>query len=206
MSAPPGWDALLEPGERILWQGRPDPALFIGPANIAAALFGTFFAGFALVWMSLVGRGGSILWMFGLLHFTVGAGIILGGLFWPTWQRRRSWYSLSNKRAFIATDMPFMGRSLNSYPITPDSRLHLIDGPPGSVTFHTNTSKFRSSNTRTVQMHGKPGIQVGVPSGGSSRIRTRSTRIGFGRIHEARRVYSLMQQIQKGPLCAILDG
>mgnify|MGYP003676568696 CR=1 FL=1 len=198
MTTPPGWDDILEPGERILWHGRPDPALAIGPANIFVALFGTFFAGFAFVWMSLVAKGGSFLWVFGLLHLSVGVGIILAALFGPTWHRRHSWYSLSNKRAFIATKIPFLGRKLNSYPITPDSSLHLIDGTPGTVMFHTNVSTFRSATTRSVQMHGQPGIQVAVPAGGNSRARTRTTRIGFERIQDAPRIYALMQKIQKG--------
>jgi hypothetical protein len=200
MSAPAGWDDILEPDERILWQGRPDPSLSIGPANIFVALFGTAFAGFAFVWMSLMAKGGSFLWMFGLLHFSVGAALILAALFWPTWQRRRSWYSLSNRRAFIATDMPFLGRTLNSYPIKPDSPLRLIDGSPGAVMFHTHVSRIGGAPTRTVQMHGHPGIQTVVPSGSRSRIRTRSTRIGFERIFDAAHVHALMQRIQKGSL------
>lgn len=198
MSAPPGWDDILAPGERILWQGRPDRAWVIGPANIAVALFGAAFGGFALVWMSLVAQGGTLLWTFGLLHFAVGALIILAGLVWPTVQRRHSWYALSTERAFIATDLPLLGRQLDSYPITPDSRLHLIDGSPGSVTFHTLATTFTGTDTRTMQMHGKPGIPTNAPSGPRRRRRTRSTRIGFERIPDARRVYALMAQIQKG--------
>ena len=42
----------------------------------ASALFGAAFAGFALFWMAMAAQAGGVFWMFGLIHFGVGVGLI----------------------------------------------------------------------------------------------------------------------------------
>lgn len=191
-----GWAAFLDEGERILWQGRPDPAFAIGAGNIAGATFGLFFAGCALLWMRVLAGSGSGLWAFGLLHFTVGLCIVAGALLWPTWRRRHSWYSLSDARAFIATDMPVLGRKLRAYQIEPDSRLTLVEGTPGTVWFHDQSGEIRGGTGRMTQLHGSPGIHI--TTGRGRRKRRYVTRVGFERIHDAPAVFALMRQIQEG--------
>ena len=41
------WENILDPGERILWQGRPDGAVVFRIQNAVTFLFGLAFAGFA---------------------------------------------------------------------------------------------------------------------------------------------------------------
>ena len=50
-TAPAGWEGILDPGERILWQGRPVPGIVWRPQQMVTFLFGLAFAGFALFWM-----------------------------------------------------------------------------------------------------------------------------------------------------------
>lgn len=164
------WAGILDEGERILWQGRPDTGLTLGPHNILTALFGLFFAGFALVWMVMAMRAGDGFWMFGLLHFSVGAALVFGALFWGPFRRRRSWYTLTDHRAFIATDLPLQGKSLRSWAIGPDTVLELVDGPLQTVNFATEIRR----------------------SGSGTRRKTH----GFERITEGREVYRLMLDIQ----------
>ncbi|MCZ4352237.1 aspartate carbamoyltransferase catalytic subunit [Roseovarius aestuarii] len=190
------WNDILGDNERILWQGRPDPTFIIRGSDIAAALFGAIFAGFAVIWMVHMIHKGSFLWAFGLLHFSVGAGVILSSLFWPSYQRRHSWYSLSNKRAFIATDLPVIGRNLYSYPITHSTKLRLIDGPSGSVMFHSLRTTFRASPNQPHARGTRPGTYSARQF--SRRPRTRTSCTGFERIHDAPHVFDLMQKIQAG--------
>ena len=168
----PGWDGILDADERILWQGRPDGTVSLRPGNLALLAFGLFFAGFALIWMILASQGGGGFWMFGLIHFSVGIGIIWAALFWAAYRRRRSWYTLTDRRAFIASNLPLVGKRLKSWPITAASTLELDDSTPGSVNFAMERRR------------GKNGHYMAT--------------IGFERIPEAKQVYRLMRDIQTG--------
>lgn len=49
---------------------------------------------------------------------------------------RSAWYTLTNKRAFIPTDLPFRGCSLKSDPIIPPTVPDCEAGAPGSIMFN----------------------------------------------------------------------
>lgn len=170
MSTTPGWEGILDPGEDIIWQGRPDGAVTLKARNVMMLVFGIFFAGFALFWMTMAAQSGGGFWMFGLIHFSVGLGIIFAALFWGAYRRRRSWYTLTSNRALIATGLPLLGKKLESWPITADSVLELTQGPPDTVNF---AEKTKNGNSGTYQ----------VP-------------IGFERIDDGRKVFRMMRDIQ----------
>lgn len=172
MSQPPGWAGILDTDERILWQGRPDAAVVLRPGTIGACLFGLFFAGFALVWMILAAQAGGVFWMFGLLHFAVGLGICLGAVAWGPFRRRHTWYTLTDRRAFIATDLPVLGRSLKSYPITPETVLETDGGDPPTIWFHEEMRRGRRGTYRH--------------------------RIGFERVRDGADLYAMIRNVQKG--------
>jgi len=168
---PPGWEGILDAGEAIIWQGQPDGRFTFGLRDLVAGLFGFIFAGFALVWMAVAATAGGFFWAFGLIHFSVGAAIAVGGPVWRTYRLRRTWYTLTDRRAFIATDTLTGGRMLETWPITAETTLTLADGSPGAVYF---ASVMRRINKRD---------QL-VP-------------IGFERIADAPEVLALMRNIQK---------
>ncbi|MGJ8610326.1 MAG: aspartate carbamoyltransferase catalytic subunit [Octadecabacter sp.] len=169
---PSAWSDILSGDERILWQGRPDQAFHLGVSGILGAVFGGFFAGFALFWMSKAMDAGGSFWMFGLIHFSVGIVLILTALFGDTFTRRHTWYTLSTERAFIATNKPIIGRKLKSYPITTSVPLEHVIGPPDSLHFATVTKRTKNGS-RTVP-------------------------VGFKRIEDGKTVYALLRDIQKG--------
>lgn len=164
-----GWEGILDQNERILWQGRPDGRVVLRLSKIFQMIFGLFFAGFALFWMFLAAQAGGIFWMFGLLHFFVGIGISFGAVFADAWRRRHTWYTLTDRRAFVATDKPLKGRILKDYPITADTRLSFVEGPPDSVHFTQRRTKNKGSEPT-----------------------------GFDRIDDGKEVYRLMRDIQRG--------
>ena len=167
----PGWDGILDEGEDIIWQGRPDAKLVFKPENIVMFLFGLAFAGFALFWMVMASMAGGFFWMFGLIHFSVGIGIFAKSIFGDTFERRKTWYTLTDRRAFIATDMPIRGRSLKSYPIDEDTVLDFIDGDLATIHFATERKR------------GKNG--------------TYTVNIGFERIENGREVYKKFRDVQR---------
>jgi hypothetical protein len=171
---PAGWEGILEPGETILWQGQPDGRIAFRPVYIFPGLFGLAFSGFALFWMLMAAQSGGFFWMFGLLHFAAGIGVMLGGPVGGAWKRRRSFYTLTSRRAIIAGTSYFGTKSLNSYPITAATALEFEDnGALSTVTFHRE--HWRDSD-------------------GDSRSRD----IGFEQIEDGRKVLALMRHVQGG--------
>ncbi len=130
-----GWAGLLDDDETILWQGRPDGRFTFKPSMVPTTIFGLFFSGFALFWMIGASQAGGIFWMFGLLHFGVGLAIVIASLFKTSFVRRRTWYTLTDKRAFIAKKLPMMGRSIRSYPITSRTVIEYKDADFDSILF-----------------------------------------------------------------------
>ncbi|MCF6233181.1 MAG: aspartate carbamoyltransferase catalytic subunit [Rhodobacteraceae bacterium] len=170
MSIPQGWESILDANEKILWQGRPDGAVTLRPRNILMLIFGLFFAGFALFWMVMAFSAGGGFWMFGLIHFSVGVGIVFSAVFWGAFKRQRSWYTLTDHRAIIASDLPLIGKRLKSWPITAESVLELEQGPPDTVNFAEKIKR------------GKNGSYT--------------VSIGFERIESGQDVYRLLRDVQ----------
>jgi len=166
-----GWENILDADEHILWQGRPDPTLRFAFAGLGRTMFGAAFAGFALFWMTMAAQGGGFFWMFGLIHFAAGVGIMGGAALLFPYRARHTWYTLSSKRAFVATDFPVQGRKLRDYPITPDTNL-LLDENTVSTLYFGPEPVFRKNQNR-------------------------ARRVGFERIHDGRRVYGMMRDIQR---------
>lgn len=170
---PNSWHGILDADEHILWQGQPDSGFRLEWVDLVAGVFGLIFAGFAAVWMLLASTAGGFFWMFGLIHFSVGIGIMVARPIGSWWMRRHSFYSLSNKRAFIASDFPFRGRTLKSWEIGPGSPVELVDTDPQTVLFAAQTHH-------------------------TAKGRTTTRKIGFEGIHDGRKVIGLMRAIQRG--------
>jgi hypothetical protein len=167
-----GWDAILDTDEKILWQGRPDPAFHIDFGKALEMVFGLFFWGFSIFWISMAAAMAGPFALFGLPFFGIGFYMVIGQHFWKTYLRRHTWYTLTNKRAFIATDLPVKGKSLKSWPVSANTPVDLTRGPPDTITFARETRRGNNSNY-TVD-------------------------IGFERIHNGADVYRLMRNIKKG--------
>ncbi len=168
---PAAWQGILEPGETILWQGRPDQRFHMPLENLFGAIVALVFVGFAIFWISATFTGGDLFWLFGLIHLTIGLRMMAGFVFGPTWRHRHMWYTLTDRRAFIATNLPLKGKTLDSYPIRPDTPIKWVDSTPPGVQFATETRK--TSKGRRYRMH-----------------------IGFERIAEAREVMEMISEIR----------
>jgi hypothetical protein len=171
MSVPQGWQGILDDDEEIRWQGRPDGAVVWKLRYFFTGIFGLFFAGFALFWMAMAASAGGYFWTFGLIHFSVGIGIAVVPPFGNAWRRRHSWYTLTDRRALIATDLPLVGRKLKSYPIRRDTMLEFDSAEPATIIFSSETRRTKNG--------------------------TRTVKIGFDRIPDGRSVYALIREIQK---------
>ena len=169
---PEGWENTLEEGEIILWQGRPAPGISFTPVQVFATFFGFIFTSFALSWMVTAAKAGGFFWAFGLIHFTIGLGVLLSPLLLPAYMRKKTWYTLSNRKAYIA-DMPILGgKRLRSYPITKDTPIEI------------KTNAYTTIIFASPQRSGKNNRSYTVP-------------IGFERLTDGDTVRGLIRQIQK---------
>lgn len=166
-----GWTSYLDRDEEILWQGRPDQAFKVQIDGVLQLGMSIFFVAFSVFWMFGASQAGGMFWMFGLLFFFVGLGQLFRSIFGPTVRRRSSWYTLTDRRAFIATEYPFVGRKLKSYPITAQTVLDFRADDLSSIYFAEETKR------------GQDGTYT-IP-------------IGFERLRQGDAVYRLMRDVQQ---------
>jgi len=138
---PESWKPFLDPGEHILWQGRPDGRLRLKGRNLLISGFGVGFLAFSVFWVIMAfsfpgTQNDPVGWlfpMFGLPFVLVGLWLVFGVHFYDAYKRSKSFYTLTSKRAFIGSDLG--GRRLQSYPIDKDATLAFRPGPPDTVIF-----------------------------------------------------------------------
>ena len=107
-------------GERILWTGQPNPRIIFAPYDFFMVPFSLLWGGFALFWEAGVlglipgamkngGNAPFIFPLFGSVFVAVGLYFIIGRFFYKVWNKKRTWYALTNHRAIIISS----GRSKN---------------------------------------------------------------------------------------------
>lgn len=169
---PEGWENVLADGETILWQGRPVPGISFNKGQVMTTLIGLAFTGIALFWMMQAAKAGGYLWTFGLIHVSGGLVVLLGPVLLPAHMRKKTWYTLTTQKAYIA-DLPFFGgKRLRSFPITKDTPIEI------------KTRTYTTINFASVLRRGKNDRSYTVP-------------IGFERLTDGDTVRGLIRTIQK---------
>lgn len=168
-----GWEGILAPEETVLWQGRPDSRIRFAPGNLKEIIPGVIFTGFSLIWMIMAAQGGGFFWMFGLIFLLIGLRQLTNGNLLDARRRKYTWYTLTNQRAFVATDLPGQSRKLTSYPLNAASLLELEDTDPPTIWF-----------------------TQGVERDWTNWTASHEPRAGFRYVPEARHVLGLMRDIQ----------
>ena len=170
--APEGWEDIFDYGEELLWQGRPDTAFVWQKKHLQTTLLGLVITGFGVVWITMTSTNGGYFWLLGIGFLLIGPLLALAPPYMNTLMRGSTWYSLSNKRAFIATERKAVGRKLRAYPIDPDFVLEFDHADPATIYF-----------------------ALEVRQSGSGPY---TAKIGFERINDGQEVYDMMVAIQKG--------
>lgn len=166
-----GWDGILDDDEHILWQGRPFDGFRFDFSQPHLLAMGVVLIGFSIFWMQMAARGGGYFWTFGLLIFGIGIFNAIGIHFWKTYVRRNTYYTLTSKNAFIATNL-FGRKSLKTYHIENSTDLEFFDGPTQTIVFAKVTKRGK---------HGSYQVPV-----------------GFEFIHDGRDVMKLLRGVQEG--------
>lgn len=130
---PLNWSAYLEPGERILWQGRPHTRVFLfRKHDILLIPFSLLHLIFAIGWNAAVWVAGAPLLfkLFGLILGCASAYFAIGRFFHDSFRRENTRYTLTNRRAFIALDGPT--RSLRELRLDTLSQTELVASAPSA--------------------------------------------------------------------------
>ena len=175
-----GWEDILEPGEKVLWQDAPAHGLCKGDFEGSVILAGVALlllamgAIFLVIWGAIASGHWKFAFFAPVLLPLLWLGVWLAGLrgVMRARQRRFTTYSLTNRRAFVAVSSPWFQRSLEIWPIQTDTHLPWDGKEPGRVTIAIDT-RYKTSLT--------PGLPVAI-----------------SRVQNAKAVHWLIQQIQKG--------
>lgn len=141
-----GWTPHLDPGERLLWEGRPDERLFLFERrDIFGVPFSLLWGGGVFFWLATaIGSGAPlslVIWGSPLVAF--GAYMIVGRFFVDAWIRRRTRYAITDRRALIARDA--FGRSMREMPLRPGLEVELREGGLDSVRLGPAPATFGES-------------------------------------------------------------
>jgi hypothetical protein len=175
------WDAYLQPGERILWEGAPLPGIrnrvrlaFLSLFGVPFLIFGLGGTGVGLRHVFLKGDVwiGLITLALGLIFALVGYALVLHQWVDAARAHRRTRYALSTRAAYVARTG--RKRHLHCYPILPKTALELDQCDDyDNLWFHSRSEDDSDGGITT-------------------------TRIGFEGIRDCAEVYRLMRGIQTG--------
>jgi hypothetical protein len=124
----------LQPGEKIVWTGQPNPSRLIGRSDGLLIPFSLIWGGGAIVWEGGVILTGAplLFWLWGIPFVVVGQYFIWGRFVYKRWDRRRTVYALTNQRALILRGGSLQSVFLNQLPAM--HQLVRADGS-GSIEF-----------------------------------------------------------------------
>ena len=183
IDTPAGWHGILDSGEQILWQGEPERGVRANIADFRRVLPGLAMVAFALFWTTMAMRANFFFGLFGVFFIFVGLRTALEPILWPAFVRARSFYTLTDRRAIIATTLPLQGRRLVSYPMDAQTVIEYVGTTAPSVLFGVPLNTTSKVFGWSVQ---------GTPK-----------RAGFEFIKDADQVIAMMRQIQRAQLPAV---
>ena len=107
----------LEPGEKLLWRGRPQSGIFMKPHDLYQIPFTLLWCGFAFFWeWSVVARGAPLLFKLWGIPFVIAGIYLVVGRFWvDAWMREETRYALTDRRIIIASGL--FTRKVQSLPL-----------------------------------------------------------------------------------------
>jgi len=95
----------LNPGEQLLWWGRPKTGLLFRKADIFIIPFSLLWCGFSVFWVYLALSYDAPMYfvLFGIPFVVIGLFLVFGRFFIDAWMRERTYYGITEKRIIRVT-------------------------------------------------------------------------------------------------------
>ena len=182
---PAGWEGILEPGEPILWQGKPVGGIPFSEFFRASTAMSLFVAGFGIFWTIMAvtmmaesrtapGAFRIFFPLFGVVFVCTALWGAFGSVVKKMRQRRGTYYTLSDRAAYVA--IASMGeRTIQRFPIDEMGQIILNAAEPGGVRFGDRDRQIDTGGRRTSH-------RMQIPA-------------EFERIAEPRKVYGLLRTL-----------
>jgi hypothetical protein len=143
--------SLIDPGEQLIWQGKPYPARYALRKAAYIFPFGIFFFVFSLFWIhgayiaksNASNQLGVQFWMFGIPFVFVGACMVLAPA-WHFFRATATTYALTDRRAIMDVSGPFPRRTSIALTQMPFVEVRGSADGPGHVLFQEATPYYRS--------------------------------------------------------------
>jgi hypothetical protein len=174
MNTSPDWTDIPEPGEPLLWAGRPDTRLHFGIETAGTAFFGAIViaASSGAGWL-VSSQTGGVAWPFVAGGIGFALFIIILFPLMNMLKRRKTRYAVTDRRALIrtATKRP---RQPDEYRLNPDSVVTYHPGTPATIWFAEQLVRGQGHSAQ----------------GNATRIN-----VGFERIADGETVYQLLRDV-----------
>jgi hypothetical protein len=160
----------LAPGEKLIWQGRPEGGARPDLSKPGEILFGLVFIAFSLFWMDKAMDDGPI-WLAGLPFLAIGLKLAFWRAWGPRLRSKFAHYTLTDRRALVELRWPLVGSARQEMTVTPSTIVD-IDGPaPETITLTQSLTGPRGTTRESLR---------------------------FERLADGQRVLNLIRDIQKG--------
>jgi hypothetical protein len=142
-------ESQLSGGERLLWSGRPRQGFFFRKSDALMIPFSLMWGGFAIFWNAGVWFGNAPIFfrLWGLPFLLVGLYMIFGRFLVDIWQRKKTFYGVTNERIIIVSGLFNQSvKSLSLQTLTDITMEEFANGL-GTITFGTpNTANWYGNN------------------------------------------------------------
>jgi Bacterial PH domain len=130
-------DAMLDPGERLLWSGQPKQGVRLQAGDVFLIPFSLMWGGFALFWeagvLGLIHLDSKrpanhppiFMAVFGIPFVVIGLYMIFGRFFFDAASRKRTWYGITDRRLIILKSL--FGTKILSYDYATLTNLNLVE-------------------------------------------------------------------------------
>lgn len=187
---PPDFETLLQPGERLLWQGRPDATFTIVGGEWGSIILGLVLAAIIGTFGVMAARDGQSMSLVEMLCFgALIVAVAAAGPYYSFFERKNTWYALTSDRAIIYFDATPVGTQLLAYEV------RQVEVVPSRAPGHRSVRIAYASQ-------GQPFIDGQWRSGYSPHWRDKGRPydfpVAFERISEADHVAKLAQAVMDG--------
>jgi hypothetical protein len=170
----------LSGGEKLLWSGQPRQGLILRPSDAFVIPFSLLWCGFAIVWETFALTGDKAPWFFklwGLPFVAAGLYMVFGRFIADAAERKNTVYAVTNERILIIGGL--FSRAVKSLSLRTLQEISFSERRDGTGTIVLGpTTTFTSGGWSRQQRQSSPPELVGIP--------------------DARTVYDLIRQAQKG--------